>query len=76
MGKLWNDLREILAPDLPRGVGPLVLYLSKRRLVDWSLVDCERTSVLGGTFWTTFFSTADFQNTGGKLTMTYLLREE
>lgn len=43
---------------------PLVLCLSERGLVDWNVVGCQRASVFWGTFWTRFFSTADFQNTG------------
>lgn len=76
VGRHWNAHWDVLAPVLPRGLGPLVLRLSKRRLVDWNLGDCECPSVFWGTFWTRFFSTADFQNTGGKLLMTGLLREE
>ena len=76
VGRRWNDRRDVLAPVLPRGLGPLVFCLSKRRLVDWNLGDCECPSVFWGTFSTRFFSAADFQNTGGKLMMTSLLREE
>mgnify|MGYP006996598935 CR=1 FL=1 len=64
VGKHWNDCLDVLAPVLPRGVGALVLCLSERGLVDWNVVGCQRTSVFWGTFWTRFFSTADFQNTG------------
>lgn len=70
MGRPWNAHRDVLAPALPRGLGPLVLCLSRRRLADWNLGDCECPSAFWGTFWTRFFSTADFQNTGGKLMMT------
>lgn len=60
MGKHWNGHCEILAPTLPGGAGPIiVLYLSKRRLIDWNLVILNVHQFFGGAFWTTSFSIAE-----------------